>query len=502
MGLFDDSEKFAAIDIGSNGFHLAIAERQGDKLKKLASMSEKVQLASGLNPHGELSKDVQIRGLDCLSRFVGRISDIRSDRLRVVATNALRQAVNGDEFIRHANAILPVPIEVISGREEARLVYLGVAHTNPSKAQRLVIDIGGGSSELIIGKGLTPFLKESAQMGSVSFSQRFFASGQITHDAFERAIYASQKEIIKHAKRYTKTGFDEVIGSSGTIKAVAKALPDLGYSEITPDAVEALKAKLIATGTVDAIEMTGVKAHRKAIFPAGVAILLAIMKVFAISRLSYSDGALKEGVMYDMLARLDANDVRNDSVRELMSRFDVDKKQAKRVAKTAVMFFDDVCHHLGLVANGRELLYRAGLLHEIGLAIGHTRYHQHSAYMLHHADMAGFSRNDQALLSHLVQYHRRSISEQDAQTIQAAGGTNLMYLALLLRLAVATHHDRCDISKQQITLHIKTPTHWQLTLTADSPEQQTRLIDLGDEVAWFEKWGVILTVEKAQNPKT
>ena len=167
MGLFDDSEKFAAIDIGSNGFHLAIAEPQGDKLKKLASMSEKVQLASGLNPHGELSKDVQIRGLDCLSRFVGRISDIRSDRLRVVATNALRQAVNGDEFIRHANAILPVPIEVISGREEARLVYLGVAHTNPSKAQRLVIDIGGGSSELIIGKGLTPFLKEYYGVGKI-----------------------------------------------------------------------------------------------------------------------------------------------------------------------------------------------------------------------------------------------------------------------------------------------------------------------------------------------
>ncbi len=494
MSLFGDNEKLASIDLGSNSFHLAVAERHDNKLKKIVSMSEKVQLAGGLNAKGELSEEVQQRGLDCLARFSGRLGDINLGRMRVVATNALRQASNRDEFIARANAILPSQIEIISGREEARLIYLGVSHTNPSKHQRLVIDIGGGSSELVIGTGLTPLLTESAQMGAVSFTMRFFTDGRITSEAFERAIYASQKEIIKHANRYKKAGFSEAIGSSGTIKAVKQALSDFGLDEITLAGVEELKAHLIALGDVEAINLTGVKAHRKAIFPAGVAILLAIMKVLGVTRMTYSDGALREGVMYDLLARLGSDDVRDDSVQALAARFDVDKKQAKRVAKTAAALFDDVDSALGLPVMGHDLLYRAGLLHEIGLAIGHTRYHSHSAYMLYHADMAGFSRTDQELLAGLVQYHRRAISAEDKLVLEQIGGKNLVHLALILRLAVVINHGRFDIGKRQVKLAIIDDNHWQVTVYVDKPEHQACVIDLGDEALWFEKWGVQLTV--------
>ncbi|USZ15584.1 Ppx/GppA family phosphatase [Moraxella sp. FZFQ2102] len=493
--MLENTEKLASVDIGSNSIHLAIAERHGDKLKKIASMSEKVQLGAGLDEYDQLSDDVQLRGLDCLARFAERLTDINADHVRVVATNALRRAINGDQFIQKANAILPSPIEVISGREEARLIYLGVSHTCPSSRQRLVVDIGGGSTELIIGKQALPILTESAQMGSVSFTQRFFKSGQITALDFEKAIYAAQKEIIHHANRYKKTGFDEVIGSSGTIKTIKQALAGFGMGdEITLAGVEALKDALIRWQHIDEIDLDGVKAYRKAIFPAGVAILLAVMKVFGIRRMRYCDGALREGVMYDMLARFGNDDVRDDSVQALMTRFNVDKKQAKRVAKTAQSLFEQVESTLKLPLGAEQMLRRAAFLHEIGLAIGHGSYHQHSAYMLKHADMAGFSRTDQEQLSHLVRHHRRTITSVDYGVITKAGGVALAHLALILRLAVVANHTRTELGKQQLRLIITDSDHWHIQVQIDKPEHQACVIDIGDETPWFAKWGIDLSV--------
>lgn len=493
--MLQDTEKLASVDIGSNSIHLAIAERQGDKLKKIASMSEKVQLGAGLDDQDHLSDEVQMRGLACLTRFADRLTDINPNRIRVVATNALRQAVNSEAFIQAANAILPSPIEVISGREEARLIYLGVSHTCPSTRQRLVIDIGGGSTELIIGKQASPLLTESTQMGSVSFTQRFFQTGEITPLAFEKAIYAAQKEIIHHANPYKKMGFDEVIGSSGTIKTIKQALTGFGFGdEITLAGVEMLKEKLIQWQHSDAIDLDGVKAHRKAMFPAGVAILLAVMKVFGVRRMRYCDGALREGVMYDMLSRLGSDDVRDDSVQMLMERFNVDKKQAKRVAKTALSLFEQVETILQLPLGSEQMLKRAALLHEIGLAIGHSSYHHHSAYMLKHADMAGFSRTDQERLAYLVRHHRRAISHTDYSQITKSGGVSLAYLALLLRLAVVANHARTELTKHQIRLSITSNQHWHIQVQIDKPEHQACVIDIGDEAVWFAKWGIDLSV--------
>lgn len=489
-----DTQRFAAVDIGSNSIHLAIAERHGDQLKRVASMSEKVQLAMGLDAHNQLSPAVMERGFECLQRFAGRLGDVNSAHLRVVATNTLRRAANSQAFIAHANDILPAPIEIISGREEARLIYLGVAHTCPSNKQRLVVDIGGGSTELIIGQNFTPLLTESTQIGAVSFSQQFFGDGVISALAFEKAIYAAQKEVIKFASLYKKTGFDEALGSSGTIKTIGQALAGFGLGEeITLAGVEQLKASLIACAHVNEIEMEGVKAHRKAIFPAGVAILLAIMKVFGIRLLRYCDGALREGVMYDMLSRMDFHDVRDDSVAAIIDRFGVDKKQAKRVAKTAAQLFNQVQSTLSLPAGGEQMLKRAALLHEVGLAIGHSGYHKHGSYLLRHADMAGFSRTDQEKLSLLVRYHRRAINMDDCERVIKAGGVALSYLALLLRLSVVANYGRFELSKQQIQLAVD-DKRWRITVKIDRPEHQACVINIQDEAHWFAKWGIELTV--------
>lgn len=489
-----DTEKLAAIDIGSNSIHLAIAERHGDQLRRIASMSEKVQLAMGLDECNHLSSAVIDRGIECLTRFAGRLGDVNNSRLRVVATNTLRRAVNSQEFIVRANDILPVHIEIISGREEARLIYLGVSHTCPSHQQRFVVDIGGGSTELIIGKNLNPILTESTQMGVAGFTQQFFGDGNINALSFEKAIYVAQKEIIKYGSHYKKTGFEEAVGSSGTIKTIQQAIAGFGLGdEITLAGVEQLKSSLIACGHIDAIDMAGVKSHRKGIFPAGVAILLAIMRVFGIRLLRYCDGALGEGVMYDMLSRMDFHDVRDDSVGMLIDRFGVDKKQAKRVAKTAGSLFNQVHKPLGLAIEGEYMLRRAALLHEVGLAIGHSSYHKHSSYLLRHADMAGFSRTDQEKLSLLVRYHRRTINGDDCDRIIKNGGKSLVYLALLLRLSVVANHGRFEISKHQLKLTIDNH-HWHVTVKIDRPEHQACVIDIQDEAHWFAKWGICLTV--------
>lgn len=493
-----NDELMAAIDIGSNSFHLAIARLDHGEVRKVASMSEKVQLAAGLDEDNILSEEAQQRGLDCLSRFVGRLESVSADRLRIVATNALRQAKNADEFIRRANEILPKPIEIIAGREEARLIYLGVSHTNASSDKRLVVDIGGGSTEFIIGQEFDPILTESLQMGCVAFTKSFFEDGNITEKAFEKAIAAARKEILAISGRYQKTGWSSVIGSSGTIKAARNVLVSKGWADdqerITYQGLKSLEKLLIKVGDVNDIELEGVKEHRKAVFPAGVAVLRAVMKVFGIDTITYSDGALREGVMYDMLGRFASEDVRDRSVEALIKRYSVDKKQAKRVVKTSHCLFEQVQAQLGLTTEDDDLLRRAAFLYEIGLAISHSGYHRHSAYLLEHSDVPGFSQVDQLRISQLVQHHRRKLKAEGYARTVAAGGESLIYLCLILRLAVLAHHSRSDFQRPVLNLNLVDKTHWQITVDADSDDYPLLVSDLKDEVSQFGKWGVELEV--------
>lgn len=496
--LLADNELMAAIDIGSNSFHLAIARLDHGEVRKLASMSEKVQLAAGLDENNYLSLEAQKRGLDCLTRFVGRLDAVSPQRLRIVATNALRQAKNAEEFIRQANLILPKPLEVIAGREEARLIYLGVSHTNASTDKRLVIDIGGGSTEFIIGKGFDPILTESLQMGCVAFTKAYFPDGTITEKAFEKAIAAARKEVLGISRLYQKTGWDSVTGSSGTIKAVNQILVQLGLADehgsVTYSGVKDIQKLLIKAKHTDNIDFADIKDTRKAVLPAGVAVLLAAMNVLGIDTISYSDGALREGVMYDMLGRFASEDVRDRSVQALMTRYSVDRKQAKRVVRTAQQLFDQVKNRLGLDEEDADLLRRGAYLYEIGLAISHSSYHRHSAYLLENSDIDGFSQVDKTRLAQLVMHHRRKLKPDCYDEVKMVGGDNLVYLTLILRLAVLVHHSRSKHDTLPIELSAKDNYTWQVAVNLADDNASLVLSDLQDEVDIWQKWGMDLVI--------
>ncbi len=497
-----DEELLAAIDMGSNSFHLAIARVDHGEVKKVASMSEKVQLAAGLDENKNLTEAAQQRGLACLSRFVGRLGSVQPNRLRIVATNALRQAKNGHEFIQKAAEILPKHIEIIAGREEARLIYLGVSHTMVNSGRRLVIDIGGGSTELIIGEEFEPIHTESLQMGCVAFTKAFFVDGEINQKSFDKAVVAARKELSGIANTYKEAGWDTVVGSSGTIKACRQITVNMGWSnekeELTRDGLDKLKEKLLKYKHVAEMEFDGLKEDRRAVLPAGIAILYAIFDVLELDKLVYSDGALREGVMYDLLGRFQHEDIRDRSVQALMGRYNADPKQAERVVNMAQHLFDGVADSLKLTTEDSDLLRRSAYLHEIGLAISHAGYHRHGAYLLQHSDIAGFSQIDQNHLSHLVAHHRRKLRSDARVDVMKVGGNKLVYLCLLLRLAVLLNHSRSDQMLPAIELTVGNAQQWQLSVSGNAAQWPLLVADLHDEQAQFKHWDVELDIQSEQ----
>ena len=497
-----DEELLAAIDMGSNSFHLAIARVDHGEVKKVASMSEKVQLAAGLDENKNLTEAAQQRGLACLARFVGRLSSVQAKRMRIVATNALRQAKNGHEFIQKAAEILPKPIEIIAGREEARLIYLGVSHTMVNSGRRLVIDIGGGSTELIIGEEFEPIHTESLQMGCVAFTKAYFSDGEINQKNFDKAVVAARKELSGIANTYKTAGWDTVVGSSGTIKACRQIIVNMGWSDaqenLTREGLEKLKEKLLKFKHISEVDFDGLKEDRRAVLPAGLAILYAVFDVLELNKLVYSDGALREGVMYDLLGRFQHEDIRDRSVQALMGRYNADPKQAERVVKTAQHLFDGVAKTLNLNSEDSDLLRRAAYLHEIGLAISHAGYHRHGAYLLQHSDIAGFSQIDQNHLSHLVAHHRRKLRSDSRVDVMKVGGSKLVYLSLLLRLAVLLNHSRSDEMLPAIELSVDNEQQWQLSVSGDAKQWPLLVADLHDEQVQFKHWDIELNIQSEQ----
>lgn len=497
-----DEELLAAIDMGSNSFHLAIARVDHGEVKKVASMSEKVQLAAGLDENKNLTEAAQQRGLACLARFVGRLGSVQPKRLRIVATNALRQAKNGHEFIQKAAEILPKPIEIIAGREEARLIYLGVSHTMANSGRRLVVDIGGGSTELIIGEEFEPIHTESVQMGCVTFTKAYFQDGEITQKAFDKAMTAARKEISGIVNTYKSAGWEAVVGSSGTIKACRQICVNMGWSndkqELTREGLDKLKDKLLKYKHVSDMEFEGLKEDRRAVLPAGIAILYAVFEVLNIKSLVYSDGALREGVMYDLLGRFQHEDIRDRSVHALMGRYNADSKQAERVVNTAQHLFENVAADLHLNSDDGDLLRRAAYLHEIGLAISHSGYHRHGAYLLQHSDIAGFSQVDQNYLSHLVAHHRRKLRADAKHDVMKVGGTKLLQLCLLLRLAILVNHSRSDEMLPAIELKVKNAQQWKLSVAGDAKQWPLLVAELHDEQVQFKNWDIELSIQSEQ----
>ena len=457
----DRSENiFAAIDLGSNSFHLIVAEVKNDQLLIIDRLKEMVRLASGLNDKDELTEDSQKTALDCLARFGQRLKNIPDKNVRIVGTNTLRKAKNGAYFIRQAELSLNHPIEVIAGREEARLIYLGVAHSQSENIDnRLVIDIGGGSTEFIIGKGFTPSHTESLHMGCVSMTLKAFSDGKLSESNFKIAELYARLELQNIKNTYRKVGWVHATGASGTIKAIGKVLraqhdkletADL-YPGITTQGLQWLIKEMIIQKSINRLELDGLNLERQAVFPGGVAVLYAAFKVLKIDSMNASDSALREGVIYDLQGRFKHEDVRQRTINHLLKQYHIDNRQAKEVKKTLLKLYKQVNQPWSLdQLDSEQTLEWSALLHEIGLSIAHNQYNKHGAYIIENSDLPGFSRQEQYRLALLIRAQRRKFPKQEFKSLSSDCKQSVIYLAILLRLSILLHRDHSENELPQI----------------------------------------------------
>ena len=412
-------DTLAAVDLGSNSFHLQIGRVVDGQIYPLDSLREAVRLGAGLTAEKRIDRATQSAALETLARFAERLRGFARPAVRAVGTNALRVAKNSPQFLREARAVLGFPIEVISGREEARLIYIGVAHSMPlAQHRRLVIDVGGGSTECIIGTGLEPQLTESLYMGCVSFSLKYFPDGKIDKGRMKAAELAARQEIASLKNQYRETGWDEAVGSSGTARSIETILREneLAAEGITREGLDKLRTMLLKYEEADPDRIAGLRPNRAPVLPGGVAILSAALDELGIETMKVSDGALRHGVLYDLLGRFQHRDMRQATVTQFMRRYHVDVAQADRVRALALKIYDALAPGADREDDADRLLLEwAARLAETGLSIAHAQYHKHSAYVLSNADMPGFSRMEQARLAQLVLAHRGKLAKiQDA----------------------------------------------------------------------------------------
>jgi exopolyphosphatase/guanosine-5'-triphosphate,3'-diphosphate pyrophosphatase len=465
-----EGELLAAVDIGSNSFHMVVARSTLGQLRIIDRIKEHVRLAEGLDGKGGLSEDAMVRAIDTLERFGQRLASIPRERVRAIATNTVRALRQPNNFLMPAEAALGHDIEVVSGREEARLIYLGVAHGNPPRGkQRLVMDIGGGSTEFIIGSGLESLARESLQMGCIATTRRFFADGKLSRKRWKDAQTEITAEFQQFASAYRHLGWQEVLGSSGTIKAIgdmAQAMK-LTRGSITEGAIDVIRERLLEFDEIGDVKLPGLPADRKPVIAGGLLILDAAFNELEIRRMQVSDYALREGALFDILGRGGEHDPRDASIKALAERYAADPEQASRVEKTALALFDEVADSWQLNADDRRLLGWAARIHEIGLAVAHSQYHQHGAYLVEHSDIAGFSSTEQQFLAALVRNQRRALSLDSFTALPDRQESAALHCALLLRLAVLLHrsHSREDVPFRSLeasdgTLDLELPEDW------------------------------------------
>ena len=453
--------QIAAIDMGSNSFRLEIGQLAGERYRRIDYLKETVRLGAGLDAAGFLGDEAATRGLDCLARFARRLDGFAAHQVRAVATQTLREAKNRDAFLARAQAVLGRPIEIISGREEARLIYAGVARLQPSNARRLVIDIGGRSTEMILGRGTQPERAESFQVGSVSLSMKYFPEGRFSERAFRDAQVAAGAELEEALEPFAPRHWREALGSSGTVGAVSQVLASSGISDgrITPDGLRWLMERCLEAGSVDRLALAGMKDDRRAVIGGGLSILYTLAANFGIAELRPARGALRQGVIFDLDARDTAeraaaaggDDIRESSVRELQRRFAVDAAQAERVASLADALAARAMPQAGAEAK-RELRWAAAL-HEIGMMISHHDHHRHSAYVLSHADAAGFSQSQLRRIGDLVLGQRGGLRKLEPRLAEHAFSMQV----LCLRLALIACHAREDVDAGALTLNASGP---------------------------------------------
>lgn len=455
-------EVIAAIDLGSNSFHMVIARMVDGELQIIDRIKEMVRLADGLQKDDTIDIASQARALQALDRFAERLRAMPEGSVRAVGTNTLRKAVNTRTFLKQAEAVLGHPIEVVAGAEEARLIYLGVANSiGPGGGRRLVMDIGGGSTEFIIGQGFEPLIRESKYMGCVSFSKRYFPNGVINKRGFDKAMIAAQQELRPSEKAYKDLGWETAVGSSGTVRAVHEVITANNIDKnITYKALKSLRQMLIEAGTTKQLEgLKGLPADRAEVFAGGLAIMLGAFRSLKIQEMTISDGALREGLLYDLVGRFRHVDIRDQTIRLLAAKNQVDAEHALRVENTAMMLLEQVAGDWGLAAERCEMYLRwACQIHEIGLSIAHSRYHKHGSYLVENSDMAGFSRGDQKVLWAMIRSHRRSFKSHRFEDLHPPFQTVAPRLTALLRLAVLFNRSRRDEAAPEVKIKVRDST--------------------------------------------
>ena len=464
----DKLDTLATVDLGSNSFRLQICRNDNGQLLVLDSIKEVVRLGAGLDEDKCLTESVQKRALDCLARFAERLRDFPPEQVRVVATNTFRVAKNAKAFTKKAQEVLGFPIDIIAGREEARLIYVGVAHTLPvTDERRLVIDIGGGSTEFIIGQQLKTIVTESLPLGCVSYTMRYFPKEKVDKENLEMAILAARNEIQRIAPLLRSEGWQIAVGTSGS----ARALRDIAVEKnpenpvITLSLLYELAEKIIVAGSAKKADIAGMKPDREEVFAGGLAVMIAAFEELKIEQMIVVDVALREGVLYDLIGRSLSQDMRDKTVTHFERQYSVDREQANRVAQMAEKLINvlEVPEEYALTAENRKYLLWAAKLHEIGVTISHTAYHKHSAYIVANADMPGFSRQDQTRIARLIMGHRGDLKKMKEEV-----SSERVWLAILiLRLATLLCRGRkAPILPEHFKL-VRTPKKMQLWVDAD-----------------------------------
>lgn len=493
MSSYKPYESYAAVDLGSNSFHMIVANYNNNRLQVIDRLKEMVRLASGLDNNNYLTDESIEKAIKCLQRFGQRIREIPRTNVRIVGTNTLRKARNGNILLARAYEALGHPIDIISGREEARLIYQGVSHSIYNKHdKRLVIDIGGGSTELILGQGFEPHKMESLYMGCVSVSQHYFTEGEITAKKMRNATLFARQELESLEALYKKSGWDSVIGSSGSILSINDVVNSQGWSDggITMSSLNEVKQTLISIGNVAAINFEGLSEDRRPVFAGGVAILSAVFEALKIKQISVSEGALREGLLHDMIGRLLDEDIRDKTIKELAQRYSVDIEQAVRIKDSVTQIFNKVNDTWGLAKKpDLKILKWAALIHEIGMSIAHAQYHHHGAYLISHSDLPGFSNQEQNKLSLLIRSHRRKFPGDELLSIPEQDRGKVSHLCITLRLAVLMNRSRFCTSLPKIVITAKSnelklvfPDNW----LQDHPLTQA---DLETEAEYLQEIG-------------
>lgn len=488
---------FAAVDLGSNSFHLIVAQLTHGQLTVLDRLRETVRLGEGLDENKFLRPEVQQRALACLHRFGQRLRSVSPHGVRVVGTNTLRVAKNSEAFVSAAQGALGHPVEIIAGREEARLIYLGVANAlEAGEEKRLVVDIGGGSTEIITGQGFVSSHRESLHVGCVSLATQFLGNGKLKRKKVRSAELAAELSIQPVASMFRRTGWDRAIGCSGTIRAIQTVVLEKGWSDhgITYESLQKLRDVVNDMEDTEQLKNLGVAPERRSIFVSGLAILWAVFESLRIEQMDVSDEALREGVLYDLIGRVQHTDVRDNTVQSLIKRWAVDEDHAERVRATANSYLAQVATDWVLLyEDAEEMLNWAALLHEIGLLISHGQYHKHGAYVIGNADLSGFSRQNQLLLAALVRGHRRKFPVAEFNRLNGENVEPAVRLCVLLRLAVLMHRGRSEnlvpeikLSAKEDALHLEFPAGWL-------ERNPLTLIDLELEARFLRTASIMLT---------